>query len=74
MQHVTLVTQRRPVKLLRTLLLWPGNTLVLKFAMCFTPEACAEASFQKFNQETSTIEEDGNESVDDRDRLDAFGH
>ena len=43
-------------------------------AMWFTPEACAEASFQTFNRETSTIEDDGNKSVDDRDMLDAFGH
>ena len=42
--------------------------------MWFTPEACKEAIYQTFNRKTSTIEKDGNESVDDRDMLDAFGH
>ena len=43
-------------------------------AVWFTPEACEEASFQIFNQETSTIEEDGNKGLNNMDMLDAFGH
>ena len=43
-------------------------------AVWFTPEACKEASFQTFNQETCTIEGDNNKGADDKDMLDAFGH